>query len=251
MPQGIGLPAGLFLVAVTIVAYFIKGITGFGNTLVMSPLFSFTLSNKLITPVDLLLGLPANAWMAWRERRHIDWKVVLPLSLLLLAGIIPGVFLLKTADDRLLKAVLGLAVAASAAEMFLRKPAGDGGKKPHRAWMVVAGAVSGVLCGLYGIGALLAAYVSRTTDGKGPFRANLCFVFLVENLFRLALYLATGVLTLEALKLALILLPAAALGLAIGMKVDIGMKPETTKKAVIALMAASGIVLFVMNALAL
>ncbi len=232
-------------------AFFIKGITGFGNTLVLSPLLSFWLPNRIITPLDLILGLPANAWMAYRERRHLQWRVVLPLSLLLLAGIIPGVWLLKAADSRVLKAFLGLAVAASAAEMVLRKQAQAGDRQPRPAVMAVIGAATGVLCGMFGIGAPLAAYISRVTDSKGAFRANLCVVFLVENLFRLGLYLITGVLTTEALKLTLLLLPAAALGLAVGMKVDLGLKPETTKKAVAFLMAAGGLSLLVTNLLLL
>jgi uncharacterized membrane protein YfcA len=236
---------------IVVLSFFIKGITGFGNTLVLSPLLSFRLPSRIITPLDLLLGLPANVWMAYRERRHLQWRVVLPLSLMLLAGILPGVWLLKAADGRLLKALLGLAVAASAVEMALRKKAQAGNRQPRPVMMAIIGAVSGVLCGTFGIGAPLAAYISRATDGKGPFRANLCFVFLVENLFRLGIYFITGVLTVEAVKLAFLLLPAAALGLAVGMKVDLGLKPETTKKAIAFLMAAGGLSLLVTNLLLL
>lgn len=237
----------VFFFIFTALAYFVKGITGFGNTLVMSPLFSFFTTNKLITPVDLLLGLPANAVMAYRERRHINLKIVLPLTLMLIAGIIPGVFFLKAGNDRVLKAILGLAVVATGAEMLLRKPAGEGKHKASPAFLTAIGVISGVLCGMYGIGAMLVAYISRTTDSMGAFRANLCFVFLMENLCRLAIYSFSGIMTGEALWLSLLLLPAAALGLFIGMKVNPRLKPEAVKKAVIALMAISGTALFITN----
>jgi uncharacterized protein len=238
----------LFFFVATILAYFAKGITGFGNTLVMSPLFSFVTSNRLTTPVDLLLSLPANAWMAYRERRHISLKIVIPLSLLLIAGIIPGALLLKTGNDWLLKSVLGVVVIAMAVEMLLRKPAGNDGHKTSPVWLAVIGIISGVLCGLYGIGALLVAYISRTTDSLGAFRANLCCVFLVENLFRLVWYSASGIMTGEALLLSLLLLPAAAIGLFAGLKLSKKLKPEITKKTVVALLGVSGTVLFISNA---
>jgi uncharacterized membrane protein YfcA len=121
-------------------------------------------------------------------------------------------------------------------------------RKTHPVLLVAIGVASGVLCGLFGIGALLVAYISRTTDSMGAFRANLCCVFLFENIFRLVIYCLTGIMTTQALLLSLILLPAAGIGLFIGIKVDMGLKPETAKKAVLALLAVSGTVLFVTNA---
>lgn len=239
----------LYFFIVAILAYFFKGITGFGNTLVLSPLFSFAASNRLITPVDLVLGFPANVYMAYRERKHISMKIVLPLSLMLAAGIVPGVFFLKTGNDWVLKSILGIVVVAMAVEMALRKPEGPEKRKANPVLLAAIGVASGVLCGLFGIGALLVAYISRTTDSMGAFRANLCAVFVVENVFRLVIYSLTGILTAEALLLSLFLLPASAIGLFIGIKVNARLKPETAKKTVLALLAVSGIALFITNAI--
>ena len=57
-------------------------------------------------------------------------------------------------------------------------------KKTNQTIMGAIGLASGILCGLFGIGALLAAYVSRTTEDSGSFRGNLCAVFIVENSVR-------------------------------------------------------------------
>lgn len=235
----------LFLFAPTF-AFFIKGISGFGNTLVMSPLFSFAASNRLITPVDLILSLPTNAYMAFKERKHISLKVVLPLSLMLIVGIIPGTILLKIGNDWLLKAILGVVVISLGIEMLLRKPDGGAGKM-HPALLTLIGVASGVLCGMFGIGALLVAYISRTTDSGNAFRANLCCVFLADNLFRLVYYSIMGIMTGEALLLGLLLLPFAAVGMLAGMKLNQRMKAQTTKRAVSALLFVSGAVLFATN----
>jgi len=174
----------VFLFISTLLAYFIKGITGFGNTLVMGSLFSFVVSNRLTTPVDLIFGIPTNTYIVWRERKNISLKVVIPLSLMLLAGIIPGTFLLKVGNDRILKSILGVVVVVMALEMWTRKPNKNESQKNNPIFMVLIGVISGVLAGLYGIGALLVAYISRTTDNKSEFRANICCVFLVDNIFR-------------------------------------------------------------------
>lgn len=50
-------------------AYFVKGLSGFANTLVFTSVLSFFTANRNITPVDLLLGMPSNAFIAWQERR--------------------------------------------------------------------------------------------------------------------------------------------------------------------------------------
>jgi uncharacterized membrane protein YfcA len=235
---------GVFLFISTLLAYFVKGITGFGNTLVMGSLFSFAVSNRLTTPVDLVFGIPTNIYIVWRERKDISMKVVIPLSIMLLAGIIPGTFLLKVGSDRILRAILGVVVIGIALEMLTRKNSKNALKKISPIFLTSIGVLSGILAGLYGIGALLVAYISRTTDNKSQFRANICCVFLVDNIFRLFLYLFTGILNKEILLTALVLSPAVFIGMMIGVKVDSNMREENVKKSVIALLIISGTVLF-------
>lgn len=237
----------VFLFLSTMLAYIVKGITGFGNTLVMDSLFSFAVSNRLTTPIDLLFSIPTNAYIAWRERKNISLKVVIPLSLMLLAGILPGTFLLKTGDDRILKAGLGIVIIGIAFEMLFSKPKYETNKKANPILLTVIGIVSGILAGLYGIGALLITYINRTANNKNQFRGDICCIFLVENLFRFMLYLYSGILSMEILRLALFLAPAVLLGMIIGVKADTKMNEEAVRKVVIILLIASGVALLVKN----
>lgn len=238
-----------FLFISTLFAYFTKGITGFGNTLVMGSLFSFIVSNRLTTPVDLIFSIPTNTYIVWRERKNLSMKVVIPLSLMLLAGIIPGTFLLKVGNDWMLKSLLGVVIVGMALEMLTRKPNKDETNKTNPLLLTTIGIASGVLAGLYGIGALLIAYISRTTDNKNQFRANICCVFLVDNIFRFFLYLFTGILNKEIFLMTLFLSPAVFIGMMIGIKVDSNMNEETVKKSVIALLIISGSILFLKSIL--
>jgi hypothetical protein len=164
---------------------------------------------------------------------------------MLLAGIIPGTLLLKAGSDWVLKSALGLLVVGIALEMFLRKPVQDNVSKVNSVYLIIIGVVSGVLAGMYGIGALLVAYISRTTDNRSQFRANICCVFLIENIFRFFTYLAAGILNREVLVLTLLLLPAVILGMAAGIKADKRMSESAVRKFTIGLLIISGFSLFI------
>lgn len=129
----------------------------------------------------------------------------------MLAGSIPGALLLKHVDARAIKLVFGVVVLGLGTEMLTR----EFSQKRARAsqWMLaVIGVAAGVLCGLFGVGALLAAYVSRVTDDTNAFKANISAVFIVDGTFRIVLYSVLGLLTFDTVKTAAILLPFAALG---------------------------------------
>lgn len=76
-----------FIAAFT--AYFVKGLCGVANTLIFTTILSFVAVNANISPVDLLLGYPANLILTCKNRRSLDTKVFLPLAILVLAGSIP------------------------------------------------------------------------------------------------------------------------------------------------------------------
>lgn len=233
----------VFLFISALFAYFIKGITGFGNTLVMGTLFSFMVSNRITTPVDLVFSIPINIFIVWRERKNISMKIVIPLSLMLLAGIIPGIFLLKAGSDWILKSILGIIIVGLAMEMIIRKPDKIKGRKANPVFLIIIGILSGVMAGLYGITALLVAYISRTTKSKSEFRGNICCVFLVDNLFRFFLYLYTGILNTKIFNMILFLAPGVFIGMLIGVKADSKMKEDTVKKFTAVMLMISGAVL--------
>ena len=228
-----------------VAAYFIKGLCGFANTLVFTSILSFGVPNANISPIDLL-GYPTNLILTWKNRRSLDPKVYLPLAALVLAGSIPGAFLLKHVDARAVKVLFGVVVAALGAEMFSREYS----KKRLRSSKIVLaiiGVTAGVLCGLFGVGALLAAYVSRVTEDGGSFKENISAVFIVDNTFRIVLYSALGLLTFDTLKTALLLLPFALAGLFLGMKCSSRMNESLVKKITSILLVLSGISLILKN----
>ena len=227
-------------------AYFIKGLCGFANTLVFTSILSFGAANAKISPVDLLLGFPANLIMTVRKRESLDIKIWLPLAIFVVVGSIPGTLLLKNVDVGVIKILFGFVVIALGIEMLVREYR----KKQavsSKILMVVIGIAAGVLCGLFGVGALLAAYMSRATESDSAFKANISAVFIVDNVFRIILYAVLGLLTLETLQTVLMLFPFALLGLFSGMKCCKYIDEQKIRKITTLLLIISGISLVLSN----
>ncbi len=233
-----------FIAAFT--AYLVKGLCGFANTLIFTTILSFGAANASISPVDLLVGYPANLILTWKNRRSLDPKVFLPLAILVLAGSIPGALMLRNVDSRSIKLVFGVVVIALGVEMLAE---GGSRKRVHSSNLMLAiiGITAGLLCGLFGVGALLAAYVSRVTENDESFKANISAVFLVDNTVRIILYKILGLLTLVTVKSVIILFPFALLGLFTGIKCCGHTNDKNVRKITTVLLILSGISLVLKN----
>ena len=237
---GRGLLVMAWMMFAAVCAYLIKGLCGFANTLIFSSILSFQFDNVNISPVELLLGYPSNVILAWRERKAVRLRVCLPLALLVLLGNLPGIFLLKNAGAEWVKLLFGLIIMSLGVEMLIRERTAVKGRQVSKGALAIIGILSGLLCGLYGIGALLAAYMSRVTENSSSFKGNLCVVFLIENTFRIVMYSVTGLLTAEVLQTAVMLVPAMVIGLFLGVQSSRRLREETVRKAVILLLILSG-----------
>lgn len=236
----------LYWIIATVAAFFVKGLCGFANTLVFTSILSFGVSNANISPVELLLGVPTNVILAWKERKSIRWGICLPLALLVVIGTIPGALFLKNADSGSIKIVFGVIIVLIGLEMLLRSR-NTAGLKQSKVVLVIIGILSGVLCGLYGVGALLGAYISRVTDDSHSFKANICTVFVIENILRIILYSVWGILTLDIFRQAVVLIPFMLIGLCAGMLSGKFLDEKIVRKLVILMLIISGAALIVTN----
>ncbi len=204
-------------------------------------------------PVELLIGYPTNFILTWKNRKSLDYKVYLPLAALVLAGSIPGTLLLKNADVSNIKVIFGNVAVLFGLEMLFRdkkrvegNPLSQSSPRSRLTFGAV-GLLAGVLCGLFGVGALLAVYVDRVTDSGSEFKANISAVFIADNTFRIILYSALHLLTFDTLKSALMLIPIAILGLFAGMKSSSLLKEKTARKMMAVLLILSGVSLALQN----
>lgn len=147
---------------------------------------------------------------------------------------------------RAIKLVFGVVVVGLGAEMLSREYSKKS-IRSSRMVLAIIGVLAGVLCGLFGVGALLAAYVNRVTEDGGSFKANISAVFIVDNTFRIFLYHMLGLLTFDTVKSALILIPFAFAGLFAGITFGNHVDEKNVRKITSVLLVLSGISLILKN----
>lgn len=234
-------------IVATVVSFFVKGLCGFANTMVFTSMLSFATDNIDISPIDLMLSYFTNATLVLRERKRIEWRIVLPLAGLMLVGIIPGLFFLKNTDARLVKIGFGAIIVYLGFNMFWRDLHPKETHKDSQIVVIITGILAGVMCGMYGIGALLSAHLMRVSKDTRSFKANICTLFLIDDTFRVVMYAVTGIITLASIKRTLMLVPFMALGLFIGLKSANVLNERTARKIVISMLIISGVVLIISN----
>lgn len=233
-------------IVATIVAFFIKGLCGFANTLIFTSILGFATNNINISPVELVLGYPTNVILTWRNRKSLVKQIYIPLLILVMAGTIPGTFVLKNTDVGLVKILFGILIIAVGVELLFREK-GKIFLQDSKLILLVLGIISGIVCGLFGVGALVAAYVGRITKNTDEFKANISIVFLVENTFRIFLYTYLRIITVQSLKQAALMAPLMLISLFAGIKCSQRVNDKIIKKLVIILLIASGVVLIWKN----
>ena len=236
----------IYWIIATVAAFFVKRLCGFANTLVFTSILSFGVNNANISPVELLLGYPTNFILAWKERKSIRWNICLPLAFLIVIGMIPGALFLKNANTNSIKILFGIIIVLIGAEMLWSDRSGKKFRQ-SKPLLIVIGVLSGILCGLYGVGALLGAYLGRVTEDSHSFKANICTVFVIENTLRIVLYTIWGLLTFDVLKQAVVLLPFMLIGLGAGMLSGKFLDEKIVRKLVILMLIVSGAALVLTN----
>lgn len=234
--------------AAVFAAYFIKGLAGFGNSLVHAGVMAFFLDNAVITPVDLILTAPANGLLLWNHRARLERRIWLPVALVSSAFLIPGALLLRNMDGRVVKLIFGVVVIALSLDMLRDRPqrqtAPSRGEKALL-WALVT--ASGILSGMFGVGALVAAVMGRITKDSRAMKANISAVYVIDNVMRLIIYACTGLLTGERVLQALILVPAMGIGLFLGMRCAGRLSEHAVRLCIVCTLALSGLMLIVNN----
>ncbi|WP_026525969.1 sulfite exporter TauE/SafE family protein [Butyrivibrio sp. MB2005] len=236
---------GIWIIA-TLVAFFIKGLCGFANTLVFTSILGFGINNVNISPVELVLGFPSNVILTWSNRKKLNPRIYVPLIILTILGSIPGAFLLKNVDAHVIKIIFGVVVVLVGIEMLLKEYDKLNLKYSTLALFII-GMTGGLMCGLFGVGVLMAVCVSKVTETSSEFKANLSIIFIVENIVRIITYAFVGIITPDSLKLAFILIPFMLIGVFTGMKSATLLDEKKVKKLVIVLLILSGISLIAKN----
>ena len=194
----------------------VRGITGFGGAMVMSPPLALLLGTWVTVPVALLLESLVALPMVIQTRRLVRWRLIAPICIAAAVTVPLGVHVLVSADPQLLRRVLAATVIVFSL-LLLR-----GWRYSGRQRVVTSvglGAVSGAMLGATSVGAPpVILYLLSGPDPVETTRANLTLYLVVSSAAGLIMLFARGVLDLSAAWIALIFAPGYYGGLAAGVR---------------------------------
>lgn len=206
------------IAAVMFGAALLQGATGFGFGLIAMGLLPLFLAVDLVSMTVSLVLIPVLALNLAARYRHFNWKDARFIWLGTLIGVAPGVFLLASADEVLLKRILGGILIFTGFHDFVIS------RSPHWIRGSRAGIICGLLCGALG-GAFNTGgppaiyYVYNQPWPVLQSVATLQTIFLSTALMKLILGSSLGLVTMPMLQIvALSIIPLAA-GLAIGIAI--------------------------------
>lgn len=202
---------------VALVAGVVRGVTGFGGALVMTPPLALLLGPLVAVPVVLLLESVAAAPMVLQTMPLVRWRVFAPLGLAACATVPLGGYVLVNADpDVLRRAIAAIVIVFSL--LLLRGWRYSGRQRP--ATSIVLGALSGTMLGATSVGAPpVILYLLSGPDRIETTRANLTLYLVVTSLAGLVMLWTRGVLDAAAAWTSLWLAPGFYAGLVAGMRI--------------------------------
>jgi uncharacterized protein len=228
----------LALSLAVVVGGFVQGTTGVGFALITAPVMSL-LAPQLLPACLLLLMLPLNLFVLWRERGQVDKPGAGWITAGRVVGTGAGLWVLAALSAAQLSVFVGIATAGAALASLLM-PAFS----PTRPAYVAAGLVTGITETATGIGGPPLALVYQHAAPPRS-RSTIAFCFLLGELVSLVMLAVTGSLHAEHFGAALRLLPALLLGGLLSQAAHHRVQTRFLRNFVIVFALGSGLLLLV------
>lgn len=229
----------LAVVAVTLVAGTVRGMSGFGAAMIYVPVVSALYGPQSAVVSVLLLDGLATLPLTWQARRLWRWREVMPLALGAMLFVPVGAQLLVYADPLSVRWLVSLMILGLIAVLAA-------GWRYERALPVpvtaAVGGLSGVVGGLAGLpGPLVVLFC---LGGRTPImvlRANLFVFFTLIGLATAASYAVSGLFTPSRLTLGVVMLPLYALALTAGARLARRVREKTFRTVALTLCALAAL----------
>ncbi|WP_104082762.1 sulfite exporter TauE/SafE family protein [Cryobacterium sp. Y11] len=198
-----------------LIAYTIKGFSGFGPALVVVPVLSVLYSPATALGTSALVDAVVGAcFIAYLGLSMAQLKMLRRMLASLVIGTVIGSMLVAYIPRQILLILVGLSVLGLAIQLLRTGKPGftvSGRQMPLQLSCFLAG-LSGGLVGVSG--PFMVAGTARFE--KAEMRRLLVAVFLVEGIVRIATYAFMGTIEMQSLELGAIALPAIVLGMVLG-----------------------------------
>ena len=192
----------------------VRGTTGFGAAMVMTPLLALLLGPKVAVPVTLLLETFAAAPMLPAAVALARWRVIAPISAAAVLAVPLGSYFLFGADPLTLRRLIALTVIVFSLALLSGRRYLGAQRLPTS---LALGALSGTMLGATSIGAPpVILYLLSGPDPVAVTRANLTLYVMVISGAGLVMLIISGLITAATLQTAVLLASPFIVGLFAG-----------------------------------
>jgi uncharacterized protein len=233
----------VYVLVVIFIATLIRSTFGFGEALVAVPLLALRLPVAVAAPLAVLVSVLVAGVIVAQDWRKIEVRSAAGLVIAALFGIPIGVWLLIRVNDHVVKAALGILIAAFAAYSLISKRKVHL-TKDHPGLLISAGFCSGIMGGAYGMnGPPLVIYGSLRRWSPQHFRATLQGYFLPASLASLIGYAVFGLLLRSVWRYFILSLPLIFIAILLGRFLNHRLRGDSFFKIVYVGLIAIGTVL--------
>lgn len=225
------------------VAFFVRGLTGFGAGLIGIPVMAMMYPLHFVVPLHLFFETLVGFFLLPKAWKDVDWRQVGNLSLGMFVGNLSGAYVLAQVGDEVLKAVLAVVVLCFAVHMGWSAGRPATWKVPA-SWAVVFGLVGGVFGGALGMsGPLIVLYLANRFARKEELRATLIGLFQVVGIWTFGAYIWHGLFTEESVSVGLRLFPTFLIALLLGQMAHVRISELIFRRVMAGVLLISGLLL--------
>lgn len=236
MIAGVPLWAVVLIGLIVLAGTFVQATVGLGLGLLGAPLVALV-EPALVPTLLLLLAVPVSGGVYWAERHHINWRVIAWTLPTRIPGTVLGVWLVTTISTRVLGIVVGLMVLVA---VWLAFHVVEVRQTPFT--LVCAGLAAGTGGTAVAIGGPPMALVMAHRPPR-EVRGTLSFFFVIGTVMSVAWFWVQGEMPRASVVLSLVYLPLVAVAFVAGHTAHRRIPREAFRRVVLALCAASAVVL--------
>jgi uncharacterized membrane protein YfcA len=237
----------LLLLPLALLAFFLKGLTGFGAGIVLVPLGALLIGVKEAVLLIGVLDLISNAWLYQPQKKHLRDPFLISMTVFMILGVGIGVFILNfiSADElntlfALILIPLGLWMVL--ATMFrLRVLQINTAPEQASRFDQSMAFISGWMGGLSGLTGPILAWYLNTRYSKQVFRDIMIPLLLVSACARVILYTAIGAFDAGIIPVVLIAIPGLVIGVWLGNRLFFKVSQKWFNRIVGTIISISGI----------
>lgn len=209
------------VVLIFVFSALVEGFLGFGFGIIAMGILTLTRDVLTATAMVNLMAFFVASSILWPLRRKVRWKLIGPLLVFGLIGLVAGVEIVTSFNPQIMKRALGVVIVLFALWSLLDTRTGH----VSRVWSIPAGLFAGTLQGAFNTGGPpLIAYIYRHPFSPDELKATIQLLFVLMNIVRIPLLYSKGLFTEQIIMSDAFALPLAVpvtwLGIKLARKVS-------------------------------